>query len=181
MLRSLPFQMQGGMGFMGGANLQGDPMDLLELRVTNAVTDSSVVPGALPPISGPDPADAVREREFRFASLMMNHLINGRTFDMERIDETVPFGETEIWSFVNESNLPHPVHLHATHFRVLSRSGGRAQVFPWERGRKDTLLLHPVETVRIALCFTAHRGLFLLHCHNLEHEDMGMMANILIE
>jgi FtsP/CotA-like multicopper oxidase with cupredoxin domain len=54
-------------------------------------------------------------------------------------------------------------------------------VMPWEAGGKDTVLLHPFETVRVAVRFTAHRGLFLLHCHNLEHEDMGMMANILVE
>ncbi len=181
MLRSLSFQMQGGMGFMAGQNLQGDPMDLLELRVRSEVADASVIPAALPPIIEPDPAEAAREREFRFTSQMMNHFINGRPFDMDRIDETVPFDETEVWSFVNESNFPHPVHLHATHFRVLSRTGGRGEVFAWERGRKDTVLLNPGETVRVALRFTAHRGLFLLHCHNLEHEDMGMMANILVE
>jgi FtsP/CotA-like multicopper oxidase with cupredoxin domain len=100
---------------------------------------------------------------------------------MDRIDERVPFGETEIWSFANESPLPHPVHVHATHFKVVSRTGGRGQVMPWEEGVKDTVLVLPTETVRVAIRFTAHRGLFLLHCHNLEHEDMGMMQNILIE
>jgi len=181
MLRSAPFSLPGGGGFMGGANLQGLPLDLLEFRVTRRVQESPSIPSSLPTVPGPDPAQAVRERTFRFTSLMMDHSINGRSFEMMRIDETVPFGDTEIWSFVNESPLPHPVHLHATHFRVLGRSGGRGQVMPWEAGVKDTVLLHPFETVQMAVRFTAHRGLFLLHCHNLEHEDMGMMANILVE
>ena len=181
LLRSLPFTMQGGMGFMGGANLQGDPLDALELRITRKVEDSASIPLVLPPVPGPDVGSAVRERIFRFTSQQMDHRINGRRFEIDRIDERVPFGETEIWTFINESGLPHPVHLHATHFRVVSRSGGRGQIFPWETGRKDTVLLHPFETVRVALRFTAHRGLFLLHCHNLEHEDMGMMANFLVE
>ena len=186
MLRSLPFSIPGGGGFMGGgfmggSNLQGQPLELLELRVTGTVQDSAVVPQSLPPVPAPDPADAVRERSFRFQSQMMLHTINGRSFEMDRIDERVPFGETEIWSFANESPLPHPVHVHATHFKVASRSGGRGQVMPWEEGVKDTVLVLPTETVRVAIRFTAHRGLFLLHCHNLEHEDMGMMQNILIE
>ncbi len=181
MLRSLPFPLSGGMGFMGGQNLQGEPLALLELRVAREVDDATPLPAALPPVELPDPERAVRERTFRFDSRMMNHFINGRHFEMERIDERVPFGETEIWSFVNESGLPHPVHLHATHFRVLSRSGGRGRVFPWEEGRKDTVLMQGFETIRVAVRFTAHRGLYLLHCHNLEHEDLGMMANILVE
>jgi FtsP/CotA-like multicopper oxidase with cupredoxin domain len=181
MLRSLAFSLPGGGGFMGGANLQGQALDLLEFRVTRSVEEPTLIPDALSTVPGPNPEDAARERTFRFTSGMMDHRINGRSFRMDRIDEVVTFDETEIWAFVNDSFLPHPVHLHATHFRVISRSGGRSQVMPWEVGGKDTVLLHPFETVRVAVRFTAHRGLFLLHCHNLEHEDMGMMANILVE
>jgi len=180
MLRSLPFTMQGGMGFMGGQNLQGDPLDLLEFRVTRAVSDATILPASLPTIasvSGP----VARERTFVFTSDQMSHRINGREWEMDRIDERIPFGEREIWNFVNQSGMPHPVHVHATHFEVLSRSGGRGRLFPWELGRKDTVLLHPMETVRVAIRFASHRGLYLIHCHNLEHEDHAMMANIIIE
>ena len=99
---------------------------------------------------------------------------------MDRIDTEVPFGDTEIWTFVTDANDPHPVHLHATHFRVLERIGGRGKIYPWETGRKDTVLVLPGERVRVAVRFTGERGLFLLHCHNLEHEDLGMMQNILV-
>jgi FtsP/CotA-like multicopper oxidase with cupredoxin domain len=54
-------------------------------------------------------------------------------------------------------------------------------VQPWERGPKDTVLLLPGERVEVVSRFDRHRGLFLLHCHNLEHEDMGMMMNYAIE
>lgn len=110
--------------------------------------------------------------------MMMSHTINGRAFEMDRMDVTVPFGETELWTFENPSAFPHPVHLHATHFRVLSRTGGRGAVQPWETGAKDTVLLWPQETVQVVVRFTRERGRFLMHCHNLEHEDMGMMANV---
>ena len=172
-----------GMGGMMAADLQGAPLDLLELRVARRGSDPGTIPARLPaPPAGPDPAASVRERRFVFtAGMMGNHQINGRTFELDRIDERVPFGQTEIWSFVNDSEIPHPAHLHATHFRILERTGGRGQVMPWEAGLKDTALLHPGETVRVAVRFSAHRGLFLLHCHNLEHEDQGMMQNILVE
>jgi len=167
---------------------QGHPMELMQLVVTKRVRDRQKIPEFLLSTGGPDPAEAVRERSFVFTSdrddqtrTMMAHQINGKSFRMGNIDERVPFGQTEIWTFDNKRNFSHPVHLHATHFRVLSRSGGRNQVMPWEQGLKDTVLVHPEEKVRVAVRFDAHPGLFLLHCHNLEHEDSGMMLNILVE
>jgi FtsP/CotA-like multicopper oxidase with cupredoxin domain len=112
---------------------------------------------------------------------MMRHTINGIQFDMDRVDIRVPFGETEIWTFENNGPFPHPVHMHAAHFQVLSRTGGRARIEPWESGWKDTVLVLPEERVEVIVRFDRHRGLFLLHCHNLEHEDMGMMLNFQVE
>ena len=189
-LQSNGFFISGGMARPEWVHRQGHPLELLRLKVTREVDDGeSRIPerlSTLPPL--PDPADSVRERRFVFTSdrdfhtrTMMYHQINGLTYDMHRIDERVPFGDTEIWHFVNENQFAHPVHLHATHFRVLSREGGRNQVMPWEAGLKDTVLVYPGEDVAVAVRFTAHPGLFLLHCHNLEHEDVGMMLNILVE
>ena len=64
---------------------------------------------------------------------------------------TCETGEPQVWTFSNVSAVPHPVHAHAGQFRVLSRSGGRGQVFPWERGLKDTVLLMALETVDVAV------------------------------
>ena len=57
------------------------------------------------------------------------------------------------------------------------QSGGRGQVLAWERGWKDTVLLDDLETVEVLTRFDAFRGLYVMHCHKLEHEDMGMMSN----
>lgn len=174
--------MGGGMGRMGSAGLQqGAQMDLLEFVVTHDVRESRTIPTKLVPLPRLARAGAQRERTFRFNSMMMSHTINGRTFEMARVDERIAYGATEVWKFVNDAPFPHPVHMHAVHFQVLTRTGGRGQVFPWERGWKDTVLVFPGEEVEVIARFDRHRGMFLLHCHNLEHEDAGMMMNFVIE
>jgi FtsP/CotA-like multicopper oxidase with cupredoxin domain len=196
MLRSLPFQVPGmmmmgmmgrgggrmgrGRGMMGGGGglAQGTEMDLLEFVVQDGPPENGP---PLPtrfsevPSRGEITADTPR-RTFRFQSMMMNHTINGLTFDMQRVDARVRRNQTEVWTFANDSELPHPVHVHAGQFRVLSRRGGRSRMMPWETGLKDTVLTLPGEQVDVAVRFF-YPGTFLLHCHNLEHEDMGMMTN----
>jgi FtsP/CotA-like multicopper oxidase with cupredoxin domain len=81
--------------------------------------------------------------------------------------------------------LAHPLHLHGRQFRVLMRQVDPAFAEDWEslregftdEGWKDTVLVMPGERVQILVHFTRYSGLFLYHCHNLEHEDMGMMRN----
>jgi len=176
LLQSRPFQIAGGMG-MGGGSGQGQAMDLMEFVVLDGPAGSETAPSSLASLPAPPSVAAANRQTFQFTSMMGRHLINGRSFEMERVDARIPLGTTEVWRFVNSSPMPHPVHMHAGHFRILSRSGGRSQVFPWERGFKDTVLLLPFESVEVAVPFEEHRGLYLLHCHNLEHEDAGMMLN----
>ena len=152
-------------------------MDLMRFSVSDAAASSVEAPTSLPPLPTAPSTAGVRRQDFTFTSPMMNHFINGRTFEMERVDAEIPVGDVEIWRFLNASPVPHPIHVHAGQFRVLSRTGGRGQVFLWERGLKDMVLLMPFESVDVAVQFPEYRGLFLLHCHTLEHEDHGMMLN----
>ncbi|HET8659383.1 MAG TPA: multicopper oxidase domain-containing protein [Micromonosporaceae bacterium] len=149
--------------------------DLLELRVTRQVSDPTPVPTALStitPLAGP-----VRTRTFSFDGMSK---INGLEYDVNRIDFSVPFGEVELWRFLTSGNAPHPVHVHGASFQVVSRTGGRGRLFPWETGWKDTVLLEDRETVEVLIRFDAYRGEYLMHCHKLEHEDMGMMSNFVV-
>ncbi len=145
--------------------------DLLEFRI-NSITIS----GELPVTSSVITAltNPVTTRQFSFDGMSK---INGREYDMERIDWSIPFGVTEKWIFKTSGNAPHPVHVHGASFQVVSRTGGRNQLFPWESGWKDTVLLEDRETVEVLVRFDAFKGVYLMHCHKLEHEDMGMMAN----
>ncbi len=79
--------------------------------------------------------------------------------------------------------MAHPVHLHGVQFQVIDRQVDDAQRSGWEtvnaglmdQGWKDTVLVMPGERVRIVVRFDGYRGRYLFHCHNLEHEDSGMM------
>ena len=109
------------------------------------------------------------------------------TFEMSDVapEETVAAGSTQVWELTNIANgmgmeAAHPIHIHGRQFRVLGRSGGRANALREgivDDGWKDTVLVLPGETVRAQVTFTKHPGLYLYHCHILEHEDMGMMRN----
>ena len=117
----------------------------------------------------------------------MQWLLGGRTFEMAGVapEETVAAGSTGVWEFRNQANpmgmqAAHPIHVHGPQFRVLSRTGGAPNALREgiaDAGWQDTVLVLPGETVRVQIPFTRHPGLYLYHCHILEHEDMGMMRN----
>ena len=118
-----------------------------------------------------------RKRKFYFTQDMHNGqvvwAINGKVFDPSRIDARPKLGSTEIWEFFTD--VHHPVHLHLVHFKVLSRNGRRP--LPKDAGWKDTVDVLPGQVVRVISRFDGYRGRYVFHCHNLEHEDMMMMAN----
>ena len=84
--------------------------------------------------------------------------------------------------------MPHPIHIHGLQFQVIERQISSGQRADWEsvsagyvdEGWKDTVLVMPGERVKLLLKFSDYEGLFVSHCHNLEHEDMGMMRNYLV-
>jgi FtsP/CotA-like multicopper oxidase with cupredoxin domain len=81
---------------------------------------------------------------------------------------------TEIWEFENTSGgWFHPIHVHLVDFKVLSRNG--QPPFPWELGSKDVVYVGEGEKVRVIAKFGPHRGKYMVHCHNLPHEDHDMM------
>jgi FtsP/CotA-like multicopper oxidase with cupredoxin domain len=182
----LPAGTFGPMGRGRGALMmrgrQGEPGSFMRF-----VVDRSPRPGSrrellrLPDLPVVDLPRGAAERRFVFSSMMMDHTINGASFDLARRDIVSRAGAVERWTFVNDGPVPHPVHLHAAQFLVRERSGGRGRLFPWEGGWKDTVLVAPSEAVTVDVHFGPHRGLFLLHCHNLVHEDMGMMFNVQLD
>jgi spore coat protein A, manganese oxidase len=84
----------------------------------------------------------------------------------------VKLDQYEIWSFATA--VHHPVHVHLAPFQVLNRGGSGLSAY--DARRKDTVDIRPVKVVEVLARFTDHQGKYLIHCHNLEHEDMAMIA-----
>ncbi|MET7338917.1 multicopper oxidase domain-containing protein [Nonomuraea sp. NPDC005650] len=157
----------------------GRTRDVMAFRIARKAVDDSRIPRVLS-TDLPDwrRSEAVRTREFSFRAGQMHGghgwLIGGLPFDPARADVTTRLGDVEVWRLV--ADLHHPVHLHLVGFRVLSRRG--RPPLPHDAGLKDTVSLRPGEAVEIITRFDGYRGRYLFHCHNAEHEDMGMMANL---
>ena len=131
---------------------------------------------------------AVRQQKVRLSETMsmaggmhsMNFYINDKQFDMGRIDLTSKVGEVEEWVVDNTSDMDHPVHIHGGQFQLqrrewidASRGAPTAFALSW----KDTVNIRSGERVSFKM-IQQHKGVRMLHCHILEHEDAGMMANI---
>jgi spore coat protein A len=100
--------------------------------------------------------------------------INDKMYDPDRVDHRVRMNSVERWRLRNVSDMTHYVHLHEERWQTLSRDG--AEPPPWEAGYEDTWRLDPGESVDVFARFTDFPGLFMVHCHMLDHEDHGMMA-----
>ncbi|UCD82255.1 MAG: multicopper oxidase family protein [Desulfobacterales bacterium] len=205
-LVSLPFdagamaggRMGGGMmgRMMGSAAAlpNGAGFPVLRVRVNRSENENLSLPQQLTSIDRYRIADALNPYDPKTFYLVPRHMawtINGRTFQMEAVagDEKVQINSLEVWDFINEGggmgmmgmmNMPHPIHLHGMQFQVLERQGVLHEGYV-DEGWKDTVLLMPGERVRLLMRFGDYPGLFLYHCHNLEHEDMGMMRNFLVQ
>jgi spore coat protein A, manganese oxidase len=94
------------------------------------------------------------------------------------ITENPAVGATEVWEMHNFTADAHPIHIHEILFEVVNRQpfGGAARgPEPWEAGaRKDTVIAYPGEITRVKGTYD-RAGLFVWHCHIVEHEDHEMM------
>lgn len=103
-------------------------------------------------------------------------LVNGKTYDMQRIDLVSNVNEVEEWSIFNISHMDHPFHIHGTQFIVLEHIFEDKSYQP-VKALKDTVNIRPYELVKIKIV-QRQKGLRMFHCHILEHENLGMMAQL---
>ncbi len=195
----------GGPG--GGASQttlpNGAEFPIVQFQVAQAASSlpfKSFLPLMAGPVTTSTPAInrwTQADRTFQLYMQFGQWTINGRTFRMEAVapDETITLGAEEVWEFINQppagsmggGGMPHPIHIHGLQFRIIGRQPptDAQQRANWETvkngyvddGWKDTVLLMAGERVQVQLAFKDYTGLYLYHCHNLEHEDMGMMRN----
>lgn len=175
----------------GGSLPEGASRALLQIRVRERVAYGAAVPARLSAMTRIATTHAT-ERPLRLGFAKGRWRINDRVFAMNETPIVVRRNTTETWLIRNYFNsMPHAMHLHGFHFQVVERQTSPDQIAQLkidERGRlatdlgwKDTVLVWPGETVRIAIDFTmpfAGEQQYVFHCHNLEHEDGGMMLGV---
>jgi spore coat protein A, manganese oxidase len=150
---------------------------VMRFRVAGPAADTTRIPDQLSTAAVlPASAAAVtRTLRLRHDNIhgMPGWTINGQPFNPDRDFALPKLGTTEIWRLTTDFH--HPIHLHLSHFQVLSRGIGAPGAY--DHGWKDTIDLRPAEEATIIVPFDDYTGRFVFHCHNLEHEDMAMMGN----
>ena len=170
---------------------EGAPRDILVLRVRSRVAYDRPLPARLSTLPAIDAAGAP-ERPLRLGYKSGHWRINDRVFAMDETPIEAARGTTEVWLLRNYyTSMPHAMHLHGFGFSVLERETSPDAVralavdargrLPGDLGHKDTVLVWPGESVRVAVRFDMPfpgAQKYVLHCHNLEHEDGGMMLGV---
>jgi FtsP/CotA-like multicopper oxidase with cupredoxin domain len=104
-------------------------------------------------------------------------VIDGKSFDEQRIDYTAKLGTTEDWVITNNSMMTHPFHIHVWPFQVVSVSDGSTPPEGWY----DTINIPAMQSVTIRMPINDFDGKTVYHCHILDHEDLGMMGVINVQ
>ena len=105
----------------------------------------------------------------------MDFTINGKSFDMNRIDFVAKAGDVEMWEISNPTDMDHPFHIHGTQFQVVDTTANGITMAAPDLAWKDTVNVPRAAIVRISVRQTLP-GLRMFHCHILEHEQLGMMG-----
>jgi len=169
----------------------GAAFDILKVNVGRKASSKPAL-GPLPPLSVRYDASNVPNyatpRPFTLEMSQMVWTINHRVYEMTAVaeDEMVDRDETMAWEWINNSPIPHPMHIHNVAFQVVQRTPPSTSSYATinqglvDSGWKDTVLVWPGERVKVAMKFEPYAGMYMYHCHILEHEDMTMMRNYMI-
>jgi FtsP/CotA-like multicopper oxidase with cupredoxin domain len=191
-LQSLAFTSNGG---------QGAPLNIMQFSITQAVTEDRTLPATLSSIMPYQLADAVNGSTPKVYDInatpgggMPNFTINGGLFSMTEVapNEIARCNSLEVIKVNNTlgaMQIPHPIHFHGRQFQIIGRTVTAAGQANWntvkdgfnDSGWKDTFLIMPGETVTLLVRHSSYPGMYVYHCHNLVHEDMGMMRNFRLD
>jgi FtsP/CotA-like multicopper oxidase with cupredoxin domain len=140
------------------------------------VKDDSQVPDRLrelPPLPTAEEIRQMPRRVWEFDRENGSWTVNGKLFNVLSVSAKPRLGSQEMWILRGKGNWSHPVHIHFEEGRILSRNGRPPPLH--ERGRKDVYVISPGEELRLVLKFRDYTGKYMMHCHNLVHEDHAMM------
>lgn len=181
---NLPYS-RGGMGMMGGGMMgRGRNNNSSPTLATINVNQSHV---NINPVSLPNQLTSITplSSSNQVRSFTLNHgmgnngmafLINGKSYNHQRIDTEVKLNTVEEWELINNGMMDHPFHIHLNSFQVISRNDIPENLLAW----RDTVLVKRGERVKIRIPFENFTGKTVYHCHISDHEDLGMMGNLQI-
>jgi len=175
---------------------------VMQFRVTLPLSsvDTSVIPAYMMPFPKIKEQSASKIRYLTLNDNMDKYgrefmLLDNKQWDAP-ITENPKLGSTEIWYLINLTTDTHPIHLHLIDFQILDRRDFDVEKFkkeriihytgpaippePQERGWKDTVRANPNQVTRIIMRFGPYTGLYVWHCHILEHEDYEMMRPYIV-
>jgi FtsP/CotA-like multicopper oxidase with cupredoxin domain len=183
-----------GRGPTGKTLTPGTPVLQVNITGNPATSDNSTDPakGAIGPIGMPlrvlpdIPSTAaiakLPTRSWRFERGSGGWMVNGKFFDENVVNASIPRGSEEVWTIQNPGgSWRHPVHIHFEEHRMLTRNG--APVVPATQlngaidySRRDIINLQTNDEVRLFMRFRDMKGRYVMHCHNVVHEDHAMMV-----
>jgi FtsP/CotA-like multicopper oxidase with cupredoxin domain len=176
----------------GGGQVNGSAIDVMRVRIDRQETETLSLPKSLVEVPRYRIEDAVNGTNPRNIPITFDgmFLLNDRLYELNQVakNEVVQRNTLECWEFTNDTGTfatAHPIHLHGPSFQIYYRSCISSLRPAWENvrdgyvdeGWKDTVMLMPGETAKILIKFGTTPNLSLYHCHNLDHEDMGMMRH----
>lgn len=171
-----------------GSSLNGIDFPILRIRVTAPTANPvTAIPATLADVQPYEEASATRTRTKVITGMGMvngmgNFKINGTTWNMGVINDTILLGATEVWTWVNHSNMAHPMTMHGGSFYVLDRNGQPPPA--WESGPKSVVHVDVGDTVRTIMRFNTYTTgdwPLMYHCHNLMHIDQMMWQFIIVD
>jgi blue copper oxidase len=180
---------------------QGVPLNVMTFNINRTEAETRTLPATLSTIPHYQLSDAVNAsnpKVYALSSVLMGgqlmFTINGDMFTpgVVAANEIATCNTLEVITLTNTSGLaiiPHPMHFHGRQFQILDRTVGATGLTNWntvkdgliDAGWKDTFLIMPQETVRLLVRHSSYPGMYVYHCHNLQHEDMDMMRNFRLD
>ena len=154
---------------------------VVEAKRTGLTDNSTPIVGgmALRPLPALPNLPVLKKKEWVWGRGNGAWVSNGAAFDRYAAPYEVKEGSAEIWTHKNGGgSWSHPLHVHYEEGRILSYNGAATPDVnaPLETGRFDVYRIDPSATITTAMRFRDYKGIYPMHCHNVVHEDHGMMA-----
>ncbi len=177
-----------GQGPTGKILASSDKTKLLKLIATEAAVDRSesmdiLKTQVMVPMPTPIITKTTKQRAFNFGTLNGAWTVNDKFFNKDIVSAYPIEGTAEVWALKSGGGWSHPIHIHFEEFQVISRDGSAAKMNIEDKSRKDVVRIGQAawgttgsSEVKVYMQFRDWHGDYPMHCHNVVHEDHGMMV-----